>query len=235
MGLEARTVPVGDLSGHQRQEMLRLMRQYYVNVTARQFTEDLDQKQHAILLYDGGLRGFSTWVLFPHECDGRRVNVIFSGDTIIEKSHWRSLALPLEWGRMMLSVLARHPGEDLYWLLTSKGYKTYRFLPVFFREFYPSYVKQTPPFEAALLVGLCRYKYGERFDAASWVIRAGPAAERLRPGVADLTDERQHDPHVVFFERANPGHARGDELACIARCHPNNLSPFILRHLERRQ
>jgi len=79
------------------------------------------------------------------------VKILFSGDTVIDKRHWGSMALPIAWGRLMLSLSPASSNAGFYWLLTSKGYKTYRFLPVFFREFYPRYDAQTPEFERVLL------------------------------------------------------------------------------------
>ena len=136
MNLESQIVAVNELRADDIAQMCRLMQAHYEGVTEQQFAADLNAKQWAILLRDQGrLCGFSTQVLFDHVFDGGAVKVLFSGDTVIDKSHWGSMALPVAWGRLMLSLLATHPGMELYWLLTSKGYKTYRFLPVFFQEF----------------------------------------------------------------------------------------------------
>ena len=233
MEITASITPVTDLSEKHVHEMLHLMQAYYHNVGRAQFVKDLEEKDWVILLWEGGsIRGFSTQMLFDHDIEGHWIQVIFSGDTIIEKGYWRSLALPVAWGRLMLSILTERPDRELYWLLTSKGYKTYRFLPVFFREFYPSCTKEAPAFEKALLYSLGRRKFGNRFDSESWTIRASDGAQYLRPGVADITEARRRDKDIAFFEKANPGHAKGDELVCIARCHEENLNPFILRRLR---
>src|SRR5208283_4322983 len=143
--------------------------------------------QWVILLRDSGhLCGFSTQVLFDYPLAGRDVKILFSGDTIIEKDHWGSLALPVAWGRLMLSLCAAHPASELYWLLTSKGYKTYRFLPVFFHEFYPCFASETPLFEKALLEGVASQRFGQRFDPATGILRAEAGAQRLRDGIAGI-------------------------------------------------
>jgi hypothetical protein len=141
------------------------------------------------------------------------------------------MALPVAWGRLMLSLGVAHPGRELFWLLTSKGYKTYRFLPVFFHAFYPCHTTDTPSFEKALLRSIATKCFGERFDVAAGILRAEPGAQRLREGVAEIDGRRMRDPHVAFFQRRNPGHARGDELVCLARFHPDNLKPYIRRQL----
>jgi hypothetical protein len=120
--------------------------------------------------------------------------------------------------------MARYADEPLYWFLISKGYRTYRFLPVFFREFYPRYDRPTPTPAQSLLNAFARAKFGAAFDAVQGVIVANPDGCRLRPGVADLTPGRLHDPHVRFFQERNPGHAQGDELCCLAPLTPENFT-----------
>ena len=230
--LESRIVPVGDISRDQIVQMLALMQSHYENVTAEQFHADLAGKTWAILLFEkGALRGFSTQVVFNHVCDTRQVRILFSGDTIVDRSCWGSWALPVAWVRLALSLAADQPEQSLYWLLTSKGYKTYRFLPVFFRQYYPSHLWETPAFEHFLLTEAAKARFGERFDVARGVLRSEPGSQRLRPGIADINEARRNDPHIAFFETRNPGHAHGDELVCLARCDESNLHPFILRQL----
>src|SRR5205823_6261147 len=91
------------------------------------------------------LCGFSTQALLDVDVAGRRpVKALFSGDTIIDRGHWGVSALTRVWGRLALSLIDALPSTELYWFLISKGYKTYRFLPVFFREFYPRHDAPTP-------------------------------------------------------------------------------------------
>jgi hypothetical protein len=232
MNLKSQTVPVSELSAECVSQMCRLMQAHYEGVTEHQFTADLNAKQWVILLREREhLYGFSTQVVFDHDLDGETVTIVFSGDTIIDKNHWGSMALPVAWGRLMLSLLAAHPERDLYWLLTSKGYKTYRFLPVFFQEFYPCHSVEIPAYARKLIQLLGARHFGKRFDAAAGILRAESGAQRLREGIAELDDRRMRDPHIAFFQQQNPGHARGDELVCLARFHPTNLTPFIRRQL----
>jgi len=232
MALRSLVIPAGEVSDSQFATMLQIMRSYYLNVDDKQFRADLQEKDLVIILREGEvIHGFSTWLLLEHEIRGETVGIIFSGDTIIEKEYWHSMALPLAWGRLMLSTLERNPGRRLYWLLTSKGYKTYRFLPVFFGEFYPTWVRQTPEFEKALLDSFAARKFGSRYNPLTGIISAPEGAQKLAPGVADIGDSRRKDRHIAFFEAANPGYANGDELVCLVRCCTDNISAFIRRYL----
>ena len=119
--------------------------------------------------------------------------------------------------------------DELYWFLISKGYKTYRFLPLFFNEFYPSYLRTTPPNLAMVIDGLGTCLSATRYDRRAGVLRGGPNACRLKPGVADISPGRLRDPHIRYFVQANPGHADGEELCCITPLAPSNFTPAAYR------
>ena len=150
-------VEVIDLSAEQRDAMFDLMDRHYVNVQRPIFDADLDEKQWIIQVCDaasGRLCGFSTQRLLEVDVAGRSVKALFSGDTIIDRQHWGNQALTHVWGRLALALIDGHPGAELYWFLISQGYKTYRFLPVFFHEFYPRHDVPTPPWARSVIDAL---------------------------------------------------------------------------------
>jgi hypothetical protein len=230
MRLRGRLVRVGEVTREQRDAMFALMQAHYENVRRDTFERDLGEKRWAIQLLgaSGELCGFSTQTLVEASVGGRPLTALYSGDTIIARQHWGDSALTHVWGRLALSLIDALDGE-LYWFLISKGYKTYRFLPIFFHEFYPRHDRATPPGWQAVLDALARGRFGADYDAAAGVVRGGPGKDRLRPGVADLTPERLRDPHVAFFARRNPAHARGDELCCLAPLTRANFTPAAWR------
>jgi hypothetical protein len=219
MKLLGKLLDISHLSAEQRTAMFVLRDRHYANVHRSSFDADLDDKHWVIQVYapsKGQLCGFSTQCLLDIEVEGRPVKALFSGDTIIDRAHWGDQALAHVWGRLALSLIDHYPGVELYWFLISQGYKTYRFLPVFFHEFYPRHDVVTPSWVWPVLGALARSRYRDDYDAAAGVIRATPQRYRLGKGIADVTSERLSDPHVRFFQARNPGHARGDELCCLA-------------------
>lgn len=228
MRLTAETVPVSELGGDDRDRMFALMDAYYEGLYRERFDADLREKQWVILVRepaDGALCGFSTQMLFR----AGGAAFLFSGDTIIDRDRWGDSALAGAWGRLALELIDAADGP-LWWFLASKGYKTFRFLPVFFREFHPHPERPTPPAVRGLLDAAAAHKFGRRYDAAAGVVRA--CADRLRAGVADLTPERLHDPFVRFFVERNPGHARGEELCCLASLTRDNFTPAAWRVIQ---
>ena len=213
-----------------------MLERYYENVSRADFLADLAEKHWVIVLLDprtDELCGFSTQMLMEAVVGGAAVRALFSGDTIVARQHWGDIALARSWGRLALSLIDRCASEDLYWFLISKGYKTYRFLPLFFHEFYPRHDAPTPDWAGRLIHGFAGHKYGHAYDAAAGVIRAWPRKDRLRAGVADLTAERLRDAHVRFFAERNPGHGRGDELCCLAPLSRANFTPAAYRVIGR--
>ena len=123
--VEARICEVGDLRAHHRDAMYALMERYYANTRRTVFERDLAQKSWCLLLVDAQekIRGFSTQVILKAEIDGSMARALFSGDTIVDQAHRGTLALPMAFVRLAVELIARYPGETLYWFLTTKGYR----------------------------------------------------------------------------------------------------------------
>ncbi len=228
-------VPIGELTGNQRDEMFRLMDRHYVNVLREIFDKDLDEKDQVILMTDPvsqQILGFSTQLLVDLVIDSRPVRILFSGDTIVDPRYWTRNPLATIWGRWVLELID-DAAMPLYWFLISKGYKTYRFLPLFFNEFFPVFDRATPSWASHLIQEFGNWKYPNQFDPELGLLRTRPESCRLRPGVADLHPSRLHDDHVRFFAQANPDHARGDELCCVAALTRENFTNAAYRVIAR--
>jgi hypothetical protein len=225
-------VAVADIPSDRRDEMFVLMDRHYFNVERARFEADLAEKRWVIEVCDpatGQLCGFSTQTILDVEAEGRPIKALFSGDTIIGREHWGDQALAHAWGRLALALIDAHTDAEFYWFLISKGYKTYRFLPVFFREFYPRCDVPTPDWVQPVLNALSLSRYPDEYDSTTGVIRTGPWQYRLRPDVAAVTPERLRDPHVRFFDGRNPGHIHGDELCCLAPLSRANFTRAAYR------
>jgi hypothetical protein len=225
-------VRTADITPSQREQMFALMQSHYEGVERATFDADLDEKQWVIQIMDEEtkqLKGFSTQMFLEVEVSGRTVHALFSGDTIVDSDARGERSLFQVSGWFVRSLMSTYPDAELYWFLISKGYKTYRFLPLFFHEFYPRYDAATPPRFAAIIDALAGSKFPATYDRALGIVKAGAYSCRLRPGMADITSERLRDPHVGFFAKRNPRHARGDELCCIAPLTAANFTPAAFR------
>jgi hypothetical protein len=67
-------------------------------------------------------------------------------------------------------------------------------------------------------------RFGAEYDAAAGVIRYTTPHERVREGVAPVDAAVLANPHVRFFVERNPGHAEGEELACLAEVRLRDLA-----------
>ena len=105
------------------------------------------------------------------------------------------------------------------------GYKTYRFLPLFFKEFYPRYDKEIPEYEKKLLDAFGHQKYPKEYDNKLGVIKPSNVNVSLKKGVADVNERLLKNPHIDYFVRKNPYYDKGYELACIAELTKENLKP----------
>jgi hypothetical protein len=221
--LTAACLPVPALDAATRADMRALLARHFDGVQGDDFEADLAGKDRAVLLRDGAgrLRGFSTIAVHRSAATGARV--LFSGDTIVDPDAWRSAVALRGWLATALAIADEAPGEPLWWFLLSSGHRTYRILTTLFRAFHPSPAGEDPALRARL-DALARERFGPAWDPAAGVVRLPRSVHRLRPGVGDVTAARLRDPAVALFAARNPGHAGGDELACVAALTRANLT-----------
>ena len=217
-------LPRASLGAAQRDEMFALFGAHFEGVTRERFERDLAEKNWVVQIRrDGRLLGFSTLLVREARHEGRALTAIYSGDTIVVPEAWGSPALARAWIAGVNEIRASLPARPCHWLLLTSGFRTYRFLPVFWREFFPRHDAPTPPDHQQLLDALARAHYGDCYDAATGLVRFAEP-QRLRAPLADVPPGRGHDSHVAFFLARNPGHARGDELACLTEITDANLT-----------
>jgi len=225
MKLSGQILKSEDLQQEEIEAMFSLMQTFYDDVSRNVFISDLMDKDYCILLCnDGGeVVGFSTQKIMSFDMGGRMIHGVFSGDTIIHKDYWGSFELYTVFARFFFAYAEKY--DDFYWFLISKGYKTYRMLPLFFNDFYPDREKATPEPEQSIMHGYASRLYPEAYNDRTGVIEYHTIKDKLKKGVADITDKELRNPDIRFFLQANPNYAQGDDLVCIARMHRNNLKP----------
>lgn len=213
-----------ELTAADREDMVGLLDRHFEGVSREQFEEDLRQKDWVIrLIRDGRLVGFSTLMVREMVFEGRNLLAIFSGDTIVAPEAWGSSLLARAWISTVNRIRSENPGLLCYWLLLVSGFRTYRFLPVFWKDFFPRVDCATPAYSHRLLNHLAMEGYGASFDSRAGLVRF-PRPQRLRGSLASVPAGREMNPDVAFFLSKNPGHLAGDELVCITEITEANLT-----------
>ena len=205
----------------QKNRMFNIFKRYYANVKYKTFIRDLEEKQWVLLLLDGNksIQGFSTLMLLKTSLDNEPVYAIFSGDTIIEKSYWGKHNFYEVWSEFAINLANKY--RNLYWFLVSKGYKTYRIMPRFFKEFYPRYDKETPKDIKKIMDKLAYLKFPKNYNGKS--IIHFEDTDRLSKRYAVIPQKELKNPHIQFFLNSNPNYTKGDNLVCLARINKDNL------------
>jgi hypothetical protein len=224
---------VDALTASDQQQLLGLMRAYYTGFRDYEFARDLSEKQWVITLRGSGgdIHGFSTQVLLQIPDDPDAV-ALFSGDTVVAEPYRSNHLLAGLWGALALELLESYPNKQLFWFLISKGYKTYRYLPLFFKDYFPHRGAPMPVLIAEKMSALAREKFGDRYDVDRKLVRAKRDGCRLRPDVAPVDSQRLRNPDVQFFVEANPRHAEGDELCCMAPIRRDNFTAAAYRVIK---
>lgn len=216
-------LPRHALDARRENEMFGLLSKHFSGVTRARFQKDLADKNWIILLERGSrLVGFSTILAYESSFAGEPVSVIYSGDTIVAPEAWNSPALSRAWIACVHSLRQSYPRGKYYWLLLTSGFRTYRFLPVFWREFYPRFDAPMLPERKRLLDFLAGERFGAEYDPEAGIIRF-TQPQQLRDRT-NLVPAKVADPHVAFFLKANAGYVSGDELVCLTELTDENLT-----------
>ncbi len=222
MKLSGRVVPRTEIDPATRDRLYALFDRYYRKVDRATFDRDHEEKDWILLLSDpdGVVQGFTTLKLYDLEILGRRVRAVFNGNTIIDRAAWGEQELVRTWCRFMAELRASEPGIPLYWYLICSGYRTYLYLPLFYRRFFPSCERETPPFEQSLLDTLGKMKFPDEYRAG--VVHVQESRECLDPEIAVPPPHKLENPNIRFFVERNPGYLRGDELVCLTEFSVEN-------------
>jgi len=234
MTLTRKRIGVESLTREQKEEMFCLMDQYYVNTDRSKFDKDLEEKDCALVFYEDGtdhLVGFSTQKTLKLEFKGEPKGVLFSGDTIIAQEHWGSMSLTLAFWELMVDLYKKLPDRQLWWMLISKGLRTYKFLPNCFNEFYPNRQKETPECVSQFMQELGKTKFCDTYGPETGVIKSQNNGQFLKEQFHPIPNPKK--PHEIFFTQKNPGYINGDELLCLAELRMDNINPSLLEILKR--
>jgi hypothetical protein len=227
-GLQGIIVPVNELSGAMKKQMYELFITYFV-VSERLFMDDLEKKDSVLLLRDeetDAVKGFSTMKMLRMKVATSSIKALFSGDTIIDTLYRSETELIKHIGRFVYGRI-----EDkvkFYWFLISMGFRTYRFLPIFFHDYYPRFDKDTPSFEQKVMDALAIHEFGECYQRERGII-VPERKNYLKETYASIPARRLSNPHIEFFFRKNPGFAQGEELVCLAEISKDNFKPVFYR------
>lgn len=233
----AQTVPLDQVNPKAILEMYNLFCQYYDNVEFDTFVKDLNKKQAVIMVRGkktGALRGFSTITEVQLTFKKQKAVGVFSGDTIMQKEYWGASALQRAFFIYMLTLRLRNPHKKVFWLLISKGYKTYLLLANNWDNYYPRYDRPHQPEYEAVVESYCEQLWPGKYDRKSKTLNFGPNYQCLKGEVTPITDHmRTNFPKIAYFEKCNPDWEEGVELPCIGEAKISNAFTYGNKFVSR--
>ncbi|MEE1282111.1 MAG: hypothetical protein UHK60_07675 [Acutalibacteraceae bacterium] len=214
---------VNEYSEAEISAMYSLMAEFYDNTDEAVFRRDFFDKDYCLALYleNGLLVGFTTQKILEIDANGKKVNGIFSGDTIIHKDYWGDTALFKVWAKFWFEFAEKY--DEFYWFLICKGYKTYRIMPLFWKEFYPNYRMETPEYEQNIINAYASTLYPDEYNPETGVIEYKSIKDKLKNGVANVGEREIKNKDIAFFCKANPDYINGNDLTCIAKIDKEKL------------
>lgn len=228
--------PVEKITLLDMKTMYGIFEKYYLNTTFQIFEKDLMEKTGVFIIRDPKkdlIVGFSTVTERNFEVNGRVKHAFFSGDTIIEQAYWGNRALQRAMYRYIIALKFKYPTQPIYWMLISKGFKTYLLLANNYFTYYP-HCDQKHQYLEQHVEAYCNQYFAEYYDKNKKLLNFGDAYQALDPEIAPITDEmRKKSKKIAFFEEKNPSWIVGTELPCIGEIHWSDLYRYIHRFLTK--
>jgi len=231
--LISEVVEVGGVSTYEKDKLYALFEECYDSISYDRFCEDLSGKDHVIILRDrssDAIRGFSTQQVETWLWKDKKLRTVFSGDTIVHPDYWGEQELVRGWCRYA-SWVRDQDGSPLYWLLISKGYRTYLYLSLFCRRFYPHH-DQVEPDLAGIVAQIAPQKFGDLYDRERGILAFEQSQGHLKAAFADIPEKKKAHPHVAYFLKCNPGYVNGEELVCLAELSDANVRSIAARYFN---
>lgn len=215
----AEIISIPELTPLEIDRMYAIFSKYYVNHNRNQFTLDLLEKDHIILLRDAKfktIQGFSTLLKVDMNAHGHNAIGIYSGDTVLEKDYWGNKALGVAFLKYLWLEKMKNPVRPVYWFLISKGYKTYLLMANNFKTHYPRCEHSTPDQFKKIMDSFYGQRFAQTYKPELGIVEYDSDACCLKEKVSEISDELFKNEKIKFFAKKNPNWNRGHELACIA-------------------
>lgn len=230
LSLTSSVVEFASLSASQRARLYELISGHFENIDEARFFHDLREKAGIILVTDvasGAICGFSSVTRIDTTLDGAPLSAVYAGDTVLEPNSWGYSGWVRAWTQQAFALTDAAPTQPVYLVLLTSTHRTYRFIPTFFYESYPRPGHTIPPDFKARRDAVARLKFPDEYDADRGIVRLRQPTP-VRANRLDLAalDRPEENERTRFFHQANPGHAQGDYLACIAAFTRENFTPL---------
>lgn len=224
---------IHDLEEEDRRRIVELYLAHYDGSNETLFFSDLKNKTEILLvLYGETVVGFTTLEVYQREWEGKKIRVVYSGDTIVDRAHWGQHALAFAWIARMGELKRISPDIPMYWFLLVKGHRTYKYLPTFGKSFYPHWAIDRSDLKP-LADALAREKFGDNYNSMAGIVEFAVSRGHLKNEIAFPTEEEKTKDDVRFFLKKNPNYLRGHELVCLCEIIEENMKPLTKRIFAR--
>lgn len=212
-----------------QEKMAELYLANYDGTNLSLFQADLVDKDEVLLLYsDSNLVGFTTFKIYLKDWNNQQIKILYSGDTIVDRNHWGQQALAFAWIGRMGEIKRQDPDIPFYWFLLVKGHRTFKYMPVFGKSFYPNWSIDRSDLKPLAII-LAEEKFGSEFNSTTGVVEFKTSRGHLKAEIANPSEEDMTKEAVQFFVARNPNYINGHELVCICEMEEHNMKPLTKR------
>ena len=220
-------IKTGIIEAHEalayKEEMFDLYNQYYEVEKSSFYNRFQSNDFYAIYTRDEKVVGFTGFRLRSFQLEDEEVMTLYLGQTVMHRSCRGKSLLPRTCSMIFAQHFLKTPAMPIYCWCDSLTYKPFLLFSNSLKKSYPSRKEETPAKVKDLITQLGMHYYKDTFNPETGTVYK--KNNIIDDPSAIITEEdRQKNPDIDFFAKANPGHANGHGLITIA---PINFTNFL--------
>ncbi len=200
--------------------MWSLYQNFYQMSALSKFKTDLYKKTHCFIGRDqkGAIRGFSVFKFYQTIYRGKKINILYTGDTMFHPDYWGNKSLHVAFITFCVKQIISRPFQRVYWHLISSGIRTYMSMARSTADYFPCHDRPTPDWEQGLIHHVSQQEFSSNYDPTTGLIKLTEKNEGIFNSELTPIDKTSlGQPEIEFFLQKNPNYKIGIELSCIAQ------------------
>lgn len=223
-------ITTNDFSQSTKEEMWRIYHGYY-NYEKDYFMQRIAKNNYyAFYIHDGELVGFTGLKINHKKIGGRKVFLIYFGQTVITNGFRGKSLIPITGFKLFLKFWDKFIFSEMYFWADTLCYKPYLVFAKTLDEYYPSYKTPNSKRIKQVIDFIGETHYPDSYDSSTGTVVKN--INLVRDPSSVIREADLQDPDIRFYEQANPHYNIGRGLITLGPGNRKNLKLLLYRYLK---
>lgn len=213
-----------------REEMWSIYQSYY-NYTKEEFLTKMGKNNYySFYINNGKIVGFTGLRINQILVKGKKVFLMYFGQTVIEKAYRGKSLIPLTGFKLCVKFARQILTSRSFWWADTLTYKAYLVFAKTLDTCYPSRKQETPSDVKAVIDQIGQIYYEDTYMPERGTVRKN--TKFVADPTAEISQKVLVDPDIAFYTKANPNYAKGDGLITLGEINFRHFKILLGRTIK---